>query len=88
MADTPRFSYNDLASMSRAEVGKYIADAMRAQLEQAEIAAGIHKVCDGVFFVTKPETMEALRHYYEQSGTFMGMKVMVPKKDANDADRS
>lgn len=48
-------------------------------MRSEEQRRGIHKLCDGVYFVTKSETMAALRHHYEESASFMGMKIMTPK---------
>lgn len=69
----------DLPPIS-AELGKHVAEFMRLYWEEYNRRHGIHTVCDGVFFVTKPETMEALKNHFEQFGTYAGMKIMVPKK--------
>ena len=69
-------------------IGKYVADAMLAYLRRAEEAHGIYPVCDGAFFVTKPETIQALRRYFEEVATFMGIKIMAPKGEKHATNAS
>ena len=62
-------------------IGQTVAAAMRLHLHlrQQEQALGIDKVCDGVFFVTKQETIAALDTHFKEMFKYMGVKVMVPK---------
>lgn len=62
------------------EIGKHVALAIQAHCRRVQQEAGIHRVCEGVYFVTKPETVEALREHFEETMTFMGVKIMAPKK--------
>ena len=71
----------DLPPIS-AELGKHVAEFMRIYWEEYNRRHGIYTVCDGVFFVTKPETMEALKNYFEETATYMGIKIMTPKSGA------
>lgn len=62
------------------DLGAHVSAAMQAYYRRLQFEKGIHEVCDGVFFVTNQKTVEALRNYFEETMTFMGVKVMTPKQ--------
>lgn len=69
-----------MADNLRPDISKHVSAAMRAFILDWRRGAGIHQICEGAFFVTNPETIEASRDDFEQSASFMGFKVMTPKK--------
>lgn len=71
----------DLHSMA-SPLGEIVTATMLAHHHQMQQQLGIHPVCEGAYFVTKPETIEALREHFEQMAEYCGMKVMVPKAAA------
>ena len=64
----------------KSTIGACVAAAMEAHMRREEARLGIHKVCEGVYFVTNPETVEALKSHFEEMMSFRGFKVMSPKK--------
>lgn len=66
--------------MDENRVGRAVALRMEALHREWREQNGVHEVCEGVFFVTKPETITALAAYFEEFSTFAGFRVMVPNE--------